>query len=216
MKIKKRYKIMIYGLAIFVPLLAGFQIYTVMATNKTEMRPYKVLKQDNNIEVRHYPPVTMASVEQDGDIDNRNGNFGVLAGYIFGGNEDNRSIAMTTPVEMGEAPGGKVRMSFMMPTEIDADSLPEPNDSRVKLHQSEAFYAVSIRFGGWSDSNKIKKYEGELRKWMKKHKVDPAGERMFMGYNPPYQLVNRRNEVLIPLTETDALALADAPQETAQ
>jgi hypothetical protein len=208
MKIKKSFKIMFWVLAVAVPLLVGFQIYTAVATNKTETRPYEVLGKYSEIEIRYYPPVNMASVEQPGDLDNRNGNFRVLAGYIFGGNDKGASISMTSPVEMSEAPGGKSRMSFMMPTDLAMDSLPRPRDSRVQLHTSEAFFAVSIRFGGWADRAKIDRKAAELSTWMSGKNLRPSGDRIYLGYNPPYQLVNRRNEVLFPITEADARAFA--------
>ena len=91
MQKEQQMKIMIYGLVLLAPLFVGFQIYTTVSTSNTEIRPYDVLHGEESFEIRYYPPVNMATVVTKGDFDNRNGNFGVLAGYIFGGNEEKRS-----------------------------------------------------------------------------------------------------------------------------
>ena len=60
--------------------------------------------------------------------------FRSLAGYIFGGNEGGKKIAMTAPVHM-EMGADSSRMRFVMPSDLTMDSLPEPNDANVKLSQ---------------------------------------------------------------------------------
>jgi hypothetical protein len=194
-------KLFLYGLAVLAPLFVGFQAYTTVATSNTEKRPYEVLHSEGAFEIRYYPPVNMATVVTKGNLSNRNGNFRVLAGYIFGGNEENRSIAMTSPVEMAEEGKGKSRMSFMMPTDIPMDSLPNPNDDRIKLHQSEPFYAATIRYGGWSSRDVREKKTKALREWLADMHLRPEADPIYLGYNPPYQMVNRRNEVMIMISE---------------
>ncbi|MEM0995623.1 MAG: heme-binding protein [Bacteroidota bacterium] len=196
-------KTLFYGLVVLIPLCFGFQLYTNVAVSDSEKRPYDVLMQDGEVELRYYPSVNMATFEQAGDMENRNGNFRVLAGYIFGGNEEERSIAMTSPVEMESKDDGNVRMSFMMPTDIDMDSLPTPNDERIQLHTTEAFYAATIRFDGFADSEKIDTHAAELRDWLKNEKLKPQGNMIFLGYDPPYKMTDRRNEVMFVLKEKE-------------
>ena len=66
--------------------------------SQVENQNFKTLNVIDNIEIREYPPAIYASVT----IKNSNSNnmFGILAGYIFGGNENNQKIAMTAPVHM--------------------------------------------------------------------------------------------------------------------
>ena len=66
--------------------------------SQVENQNFKTLNVIDNIEIREYPPAIYASVT----IKNSNSNnmFGILAGYIFGGNENNQKIAMTAPVHI--------------------------------------------------------------------------------------------------------------------
>ena len=59
--------------------------------SQVEQQNFKTLNIIDNIEIREYPPAIYASVT----IKNSNNNnmFGILAGYIFGGNENNQKIA---------------------------------------------------------------------------------------------------------------------------
>ena len=78
--------------------------------------------------------------------------FRALAGYIFGGNEKEGSIAMTGPVVMKEnntkiamtgpvtMSGGDstMSMSFIMPSQYESISdLPKPNNDNVKIIEVE-------------------------------------------------------------------------------
>lgn len=71
------------------------------------------------IEIRSYAPRIMAVTTMQGDEDN---GFGVLAGYIFGGNDEEQKIAMTAPVQ--QTMGGEREMAFMMPAEYALEDLP--------------------------------------------------------------------------------------------
>jgi hypothetical protein len=77
-----------------------FQIYTAMATEKTETQPYKVIKIEKDFEVRYYPATTMAMISSSARNykELSNSGFKKLAGYIFGGNKEKKQIAMTSPV----------------------------------------------------------------------------------------------------------------------
>lgn len=46
---------------------------------------------------------------------------------------------------------------------------------------------------------KINKYKELLRNELEKHNITIAGDLMFFGYNPPFQLVNRLNEVAVEI-----------------
>lgn len=181
-------------------VFSGFQWATVRSTGDTEQRPYTVLESEGAFEIRYYPPVVMASYDaENGDYGSRNSSFRVLAGYIFGGNEAKRSIAMTSPVEMQESEDG-MRMSFMMPGEYEQDSLPAPNDPRIRFHETEGFYAATLEFGGWASEKDIERYGQKLAERLADLEILPEGEVIYLGYNPPFQMVNRRNEVMLRLS----------------
>ena len=73
----------------------------------------------------------------------------------------------------------------------------------IKLHNTKSVYTASIKFGGWADNATIEKKKNELDQILKELKLKPSEKIQFLGYNPPYQLINRRNEVLIELADFD-------------
>jgi hypothetical protein len=56
-----------------------------------------------------------------------------------------------------------------------------------------------IQFGGWSSDEKIEEHKQQLIQVLKDNQISYQEPFLFMGYNPPYQLVNRRNEVAVRL-----------------
>lgn len=165
--------------------------------SKTEIQRYQTIKAEKDYEIRFYPPAILASVDMAGGYDeSRNSSFGTLAGYIFGGNQENMQISMTAPVRMSEADG---TMSFVMPSKFTMETLPEPKSRRVKLHMSEPQYVAVVRFSGWASERKISEMKDKLMVWLEKEGLNHGQQFEYLGYNPPYQLTNRRNEVLVPL-----------------
>ncbi len=164
---------------------------------QTEVQSYEVLKVEGAFEVRYYPPAVMASVKMNGGYDNtRNQGFGTLAGYIFGGNEENMKISMTAPVRMSDSDG---TMSFVMPSQYSLDALPTPDNRNVQLHTSEPSVVAVVRFSGWASERKIGEMKERLASWLEQTGYQHNRKFEYLGYNPPYQMINRRNEVLVPL-----------------
>ena len=59
----------------------------------------QLINKINNIKYKTYSQYNLASVKMDGkSLKDAKGKFSVLANYIFGGNSDNKQIAMTSPV----------------------------------------------------------------------------------------------------------------------
>ncbi len=178
------------------------------------------LSQDGAFEVRQYPALIVAEVTVEGDQSTAaNRGFRLLAGYIFGGNDGGRKVAMTAPVLQSKSGGQKIAMTapvtqapspegwvvrFIMPSGYSLASLPAPNDPRVRLlPQPPVRYAV-VRFSGWARDGDRVKHTAELTAWMKARKLKAAGPPALAQYDPPWTLgFARRNEVLIPV-ETPA------------
>jgi hypothetical protein len=175
-----------------------FQIYTVMATSQTNAQPYTVLQQEEEYEIRYYPSAVIATMNTQAKNFKELGRrgFRTLAGYIFGGNDENKSIAMTTPVQM-EMNDSVSSMSFIMPKEYTLLSLPKPTDDQVKLSQSKEAFIAAISFGGFASEKDIQNNIEKLKKALNKHGIRYYGSFKFLGYNPPYQLVNRLNEIIV-------------------
>lgn len=187
-----------YVLIGLVVAFVGVQAYTTMSTKGTPQQPYTVLKTIGDLEVRRYPEALTASVLKPGTTykEVSNSGFRSLAGYIFGGNAQEKKIAMTAPVHM-EMGADSSRMSFVMPADLTMDSLPRPNDPNVRLQRVPEEVVAALRFGGFSNDEKIAARAAELLEQVRAAGLEPIGPVRFLGYDPPWQLMARRNEVVV-------------------
>ncbi|WP_309666443.1 heme-binding protein [Tabrizicola sp.] len=182
--------------------------------NGNETPDYTVEVTDGAFEIRQYPPHIAAEVTVSGSRDAAiNAGFRVLAGYIFGGNEAKAKVAMTTPVT--QAPSEKIAMTtpvtqtgsdhgwtvqFMMPAAYTLDTLPKPNDSRIRLVTTKPVRMVVLRFSGIPTTASLASRTEELRAWAKAKGLATTGEPQFMFYDAPFKLPwKRRNEVAFRL-----------------
>jgi hypothetical protein len=197
-------------LILFVVII--FFVETAMAIEEAK---YTVIEKDGDYELRQYEPFIVAETLVVGEFsDVGNVGFRRLYKYISGQNRKKASISMTAPVtqEASEekismtAPvrqenrAGKWRITFMMPSQYDMETLPEPIDPTVKLKQESGGLVAAMRYSGrWSQKRYMER-EGLLFEWIEKRGLEPAGEPIFARYNPPFMpWFLRRNEVLIPL-----------------
>ena len=175
------------------------QAYIAKTTSDTEQQKYEVIEKDGNFEIRYYPSAVMASVALDGNYNNSSSSgFRILAGYIFGSNSDDIKIPMTAPVHMSQDSSGYF-MSFVMPSAYDLDNLPVPDNGQVRLHESKPAHVASIRFDGFANDEKIEMHKTKLRSYLDANDISYTEPFIFLGYNPPYQMVNRRNEVMVKI-----------------
>lgn len=185
------------------------------STLAAEEPKHQVLKKEKDFEVRRYEPYIVAETTVEGlDHDEAsNEGFRRLAGYIFGGNTVRQKIDMTAPVtteasqkiEMtvpvtSEQKGGAFRVTFMMPSEFTMETLPVPNDARVKLTEVPARTMAAVSFSGrWTDEN-FREYTEALRTWVSTQGLKVVGDPVIARYNPPIvPSFFRRNEILIPV-----------------
>lgn len=179
-----------------------FLSWKTIIKSDTEMQAYKVIKKYKEFEIREYPPAIYASVTKTGRMmEIGNEGFRDLAGYIFGGNQENMKIAMTSPVYIYSDTLNKSNseMSFVMPGNFNLNSLPQPQNKDIKLWQSESVVVAVIQFSGYVNNKEIQKKEEELTALLLKEGIKHKGDFKYMGYNPPYQIINRRNEVCVTL-----------------
>jgi hypothetical protein len=175
------------------------QIFISKSTAQTEEHKYEVLQTFDLFEIRKYEAAIFSSV----DLGNREyrevsgEGFRILAGYIFGGNEANEKIAMTSPVamELGES----VTMKFMVPSEYAMEDLPAPNNKNIVFEKQEEKRVAAIQFGGWASNDKIEKYKLLLKEALAKENIAHSDKFVYLGYNPPFEIINRRNEVIVEL-----------------
>ncbi len=189
---------LIAGLGIVFLLVQSYQL---LSNNlKTENQKYRLVLKEAEFEIRFYPSATFAKIYSNGtDYKSvASSGFRKLAGYIFGGNDQGKSIAMTAPVRMEMTPTGS-SMSFVMPEKYKESDLPKPKDASVQIVKSSPQYVAVISFGGYADDEKIKENRDILLKLIQKKGIKVIGDYTFLGYNAPYQFWARKNEVVIPI-----------------
>ncbi len=191
-------KVIFIIIAVVGVLFLGAQLYLGYSMSKIENQPYNVIKKGKDIEVRFYPSVKIAAfTSSNSSYKSASSNgFRKLAGYIFGGNEKSESIAMTSPVQMDLNDSGST-MQFMMPSIYSSKKLPTPKDANVRLTTTEDEYVAAISFSGFANDEVIEKYSKKLAEILVAEKLKPIGNYRYLGYNPPYQLIGRRNEVIV-------------------
>lgn len=182
-------------LAIFI-LFNGNTIETMA---QTEKQKYSVLHSDGDFEIRRYEPAIMASVEMPGSYSSMSSTgFRELAGYIFGGNDEQKKISMTAPVHVSTTDSTST-MSFVMPSQYTMDDLPDPESERIQLHKTGMSIAASLRFGGYASDKVIQKKTEELKALLRAKGIKSMNDYRYLGYNPPYRMIKRRNEIVVTL-----------------
>ena len=194
-------KILFYIVGVIFLIFLAIQIFAGMGQKDIETYPYKVIEKFDVFEIRNYESrlFTTVEVSNNGYEDSSNKGFSILAGYIFGGNERNEKIAMTSPVAMSLE--DTMTMMFMVPKVLNRESLPKPNQSQIEFIEEPAKTVASIAFGGWANDEKIKKYQGILTSALDAEGIEYSNRYYFLGYNPPYEVFNRKNEIIVELAQ---------------
>jgi hypothetical protein len=179
-----------------VLLLGGVVSFFSFRFKGIETPNYKVIKTIGEVEIREYPQMILAQTKLGGSKFDSNGNrgFSTVAGYIFGGNQQQKKIAMTSPVIMNMS-DTEASMSFVMPSQYQLSELPTPNSTAVSLVSQDSMKLAVLRFGGFSSDEKIAKHAQLLTQVLEKNNIRTKGSLLYMGYNAPWDVINRRNEV---------------------
>ncbi|MDX2189658.1 MAG: heme-binding protein [Bacteroidota bacterium] len=169
-----------------------------MADGNIEIQKYSILKSFGEFEIRKYNKAIFATTVIPASTYENVGNSGFrnLANYIFGGNKSNQKISMTAPVHMNIKDSVSY-MSFVMPSKFQKSELPEPNSSMVQLQEVEEETVAAIRFSGYASDSDIKKYTKKLKEALDNQSIKYYGDFRFLGYNAPYQILFRRNEIIV-------------------
>lgn len=191
-------KIILIVAALMVALFIIVQIYLIMSAGKTETQAYKVLLSKDNFEIRFYPSSTIATITSSAMSYKELGSLGFrkLAGYIFGGNDGGQKISMTTPVRM-DINDSISTMSFVMPSKFNSGNLPKPNDKQVMIKTVPDEFVAAIKFGGYASEKYIKTNTQKLITVLNESNINFYGNFRLLAYNAPYQLINRRNEIIV-------------------
>jgi hypothetical protein len=191
-------KVIIIFVIAVIAVIFLFQSFIIMPTNKTEEQKFSLVRKYKDFEIRFYPSATIATINSNAKTyrDLSGPGFRKLAGYIFGGNEANSKISMTTPVQM-DINDSVSTMSFVMPSAYTKENLPKPNDPNVQIKNTADEYVAVIRFSGYASDKDLKFYSEKLQNLLKENGITSFGNYRFLGYNPPYQFIGRRNEIIV-------------------
>lgn len=178
----------------FIGILTFMSLFfTSKSSNETEEH-YVILKKVDNIEIREYKNLIYASYIPLSEAD-RNNSFRNIAGYIFGNNNKNEEIAMTSPVVVKLHKSNE--MNFIMPKKYNLNNLPKPNNKEVKIYEENSSIKACIRYSGYSNSKIEKLKITELKKKLKKHNINHTNDFEVLIYNSPWKIINRRNEISV-------------------
>lgn len=194
---------MIYILLLGILVFVAFQSFMPLSVSKVEKQAYRVVQKENEYEIRYYPPAVLATTRLSAKTykELANNGFRKIAGYIFGNNESSAKISMTSPVHM-DINDNNSSMSFVMPSAYKLKDLPRPKDPRIELHETSGEYVAAIQFSGFASDEKIKKYAEQLRTALLVKKITTTGNYRYLGYNPPFQLIGRKNEIIVAVEWT--------------
>ena len=192
-------KILIIALALILLAFIFIQLYFIHIQRNIEKYPYDVKKKYKQFEIRSYETTLFTSVRLStkGYKNSSSKGFSILAGYIFGNNERNEKISMTSPVSMSLE--DSMTMMFMVPKKFKKDMLPKPNQTGIEFKQEPAKTLAAIRFSGWANDTKIEKYKQNLKAALDAEGIKYTDQFYFFGYNAPYEVFNRKNEVIVEL-----------------
>jgi hypothetical protein len=170
------------------------------------------------VEIRQYGPRIAAETTVAAD-ENRARNIGFrrLARYIFGANhrgetismtapvsqQPNREgdeIAMTAPVAQSRNSAGESTIRFFMPSKWTMETLPTPDDDKVRLVTVPAETVAVLRFSGDRSPKAVASRADELARTLRDNGIVPVGQSTAWFYDPPWTLpFLRRNEIAIPV-----------------
>lgn len=218
MSFNSRYLFLILAWIVVLLVIAYLAFYFISMRNVNEP-PYTLISHQGNIQLRHYPPILVAEVRVSGEREEAiNKGFRLLANYIFGNNtattpeskhtiqmtapviqQASQKIAMTAPVSQ-TSQGGQWLVRFVMPEKYTMQTIPKPNNPKVKLIQTPPENFAVIRFSGTMSRANLAEHLSVLELYIEKHNLQTSGAPIYAFYNPPWTMpFMRRNEIMLKL-----------------
>lgn len=167
---------------------------------------------DLGIEHRKYPAAKWVSTV----VDSKSYDASVATGfwrlfkYISGNNKDSAKVEMTAPVTVkviaGQGPAckDKFTVSFFVPFEHQA-SPPEPSDEAVFIEKRPALDVYVASFGGWAKGSTWLSHASDASDALAGEGVKVDSDYFYTaGYDSPFRLTNRHNEVWLVAEAKDA------------
>ena len=176
-----------------------------------EVAPYTVDASTADYEIRTYPAqkwvsskgysFTISGSEEQSRV------FNNLFQYIDGNNEAGRKIDMTSPVPNFVIPGAgpnceqNFTMNFYVPA-VEQDDPPAPLDPEVFITEKATTQVAAAGFDGFAtDAMYIQAVNDMYKALLRDNIPVEAATYYIVGYDSPFTLTNRLNEVWMVLTE---------------
>lgn len=156
-------------------------------------------------ETRTYEPTnwistTLTGMQHDAAMST---GFKRLFRFIQGNNQNKAKVEMTAPVSCLVDPGAgpacetTFTVSFYIPEEHQANP-PQPSDADVFLENRKQFTAYVRTYGGFTNEQKSREELLKLLESLQRDGVPFKDAPYYIaGYDSPFKLTNRRNEVWI-------------------
>jgi hypothetical protein len=192
-------KIILSIFGIILMLFVISQLFFLNSQRNIETYAFTIIDSYETIEIRQYEASLFTSVQMPSNNYRKTSSkgFSVLAGYIFGGNDKEEKIAMTSPVAMSLK--DSTTMLFLVPKKYTRDNLPVPNDSSIEFKDVPEKKVAAISFGGWANDSKIASFKKKLIDVLNSKGIKYTDNFYFLGYNAPMEVFNRKNEIIVEL-----------------
>ena len=208
------------NILIAIVIIIGLWSILGFFSSRVEQADYNVLEIKDGYEIREYPAHIVAQTTVKGSNGKSMGRgFRIVAGYIFGGNTKKESIAMTVPVVtqiddvkkisesiamtapvVATVEGDSQIISFGMPRSYTLETLPTPNDPRVKIVMIPTKKYAVLQFSGYRSDARVKNMQEKLVSALVRDGVATKGNTAYAGYNAPWTPPwMNRNEVLVEI-----------------
>ena len=170
-------------------------------TENLEQPRFKIIEKYEGFEIRKYTDTIQAQVAfPTSKRVSSSIHFREIADYIFGNNHKTQSIAMTAPVQTWEE-NGENFMAFTMPSKFNINSLPKPNNNRIKIMNVKGELVAVLKFSWFSGSTRTGKFVNKLQTLIKAKGLKQNGSPKLAVYDNPITTLPfmRRNEIHLPI-----------------
>lgn len=183
--------------------------------NRVERPLNEILLDSDGIQIRRTPASIYATVTVSGWATQAPSRaFGILAGYIFGKNitqsqiamtapvvtqPTTQAIAMTAPVILQSSDNDTSDVSFIMPPQYTMQTLPLPQDDRIRITSVASKVIAVISFDGYVNKpSRVDRYRDQLLTTLEDMKISTIGDIIVAQYNDPWTpWFMRTNEIWI-------------------
>lgn len=188
----------------FVFLLIG--VLTATENQRIETPKYTLVSKSGRFEIRDYESMIVAFTAVTASYrEATSTGFRRIAKFIFGGNSENLSIAMTAPVMTTVEEKQNFQsyeIAFVMPKKFSIQSLPKPLSEHVKIEPKTLGLTAIINFGGWATDGRVKHLTKKLKNYIETKGYTIVGPVIVAQYNSPWVIPPfRHNEIIMGIKE---------------